>query len=91
METIVEVECDTDIVSYINLWTAIADGSSYPALAAPGVFSLACGTVSSEDTFPDLIVTLLTPGEPITIVLLNIFFSLDSSINLSNYSKVTHM
>jgi len=70
-ETIVQGGCDTDVISYTNSYTAIVDGTLYPGIPGPGVYSLATGTVSSEYTFPNLIVTILTPGEPITIVSLS--------------------
>jgi hypothetical protein len=48
--------------------TAIVDGTPYPAFG-PEIQSLStASTVLVPITFPDLIVTILTPGQEITLV-----------------------
>jgi hypothetical protein len=51
-----------------TLWrTAIVQGTMYPAIVTTQTFAQP-GTTSITYTFPDLLLTMLTPGELITLV-----------------------
>jgi hypothetical protein len=60
--------CETDPLSYSDFLTAFVNGTGYTAINPLLVTFSNAGFAYDVFTFPGLIVTLLTPGEYITMV-----------------------
>jgi hypothetical protein len=61
-------DCETDPLSYSDFLTAFVNGTGYPAIGPVSVTFSSAGLAYDVFTFPGLIVTLLTPGEYVTMV-----------------------
>jgi hypothetical protein len=63
------IGCDTDVQTYTDNFSMFVAGKIYTPLAAvTGVVSATSNQMYETFTYPQLIVTILTPGETLTVV-----------------------
>jgi len=63
------IGCDTDIQTYTDNFSFFVGGKIYTPLAAvTGVVSATSNQMYETFTYPQLIVTILTPGQTLTLV-----------------------
>ena len=66
MESFVDVDCSTDPLVWTEWRTAVVRGTSYSGNTVTN--SLGVSDTAATYTFPDLILTILEPGDQITMV-----------------------
>ena len=72
--------CGTTSYEFTELRTAYVRGTSYPALPGYAVIASPSGSTSILFTFPELLLTLLTPGDIITMVSFYYIFGIQSEM-----------
>jgi hypothetical protein len=68
VDTVSVIDCATDPTTATGWYTAFVNGNTYPALSSDTIVYSSASLIYVPYTFEGLIITMLTPGEVITMV-----------------------